>query len=96
MYSLTLWSIIFCNWLQLQFRIGYYIFPIVFVVVDVETVFSVSVSNEFQCSFHFCVYPNFLFSLCMAKINLGMFLVRFLNTCIIIIKKIKKEPLKQL
>ncbi|KAL9991299.1 putative NADH:ubiquinone/plastoquinone oxidoreductase, chain 3 [Helianthus debilis subsp. tardiflorus] len=33
----------------LQFRIRYYMFALVFVVFDVETVFSLSMGNEFRC-----------------------------------------------
>ncbi|CAL5362776.1 unnamed protein product [Camellia sinensis] len=83
----------------LQFRIRYYMFALVFVVFDVETVFSLSMGNEFRCigciciyrSFNFRAYLNCWFSLCMAKRGIGMVLAPEYSD-----NKKKKKRLRQL
>nr|YP_010704517.1 NADH dehydrogenase subunit 3 [Danhatchia australis]UKU09014.1 NADH dehydrogenase subunit 3 [Danhatchia australis] len=70
-----------------QFRIRYYIFALVFVVFDVETIFlypwamsfdvlGVSVFIEY---FIFVLFFNCGFSLCMAKRSVGMVLAEYLD-----------------
>ncbi|KAK9660112.1 hypothetical protein RND81_O248100, partial [Saponaria officinalis] len=63
----------------LQFRIRYYMFALVFVVFDVETVFLYPWAMSFDIgririyrSFNFRAYPNCWFSLCMVKRSIGM------------------------